>query len=86
MHFIDDQTFQDAQKQQFSNIKCNKMYLEPRIEGYPIILSNLQLMESVVCYLTACISDSGEVIKYIYHKFISVVVFELLVRCLKYRA
>ena len=31
------------------------MYLEPRIEGYPLILSNLpkaQLIRSVVCYLS----------------------------------
>ena len=36
------------------SIKYNKVYLEPRIEGYPLILSNLpqaQLIRSVVCYL-----------------------------------
>ena len=36
MLFIDIQTFPDTRKQQ-----CNKVYLEPRIEGYPLILSNL---------------------------------------------
>ena len=41
MLFIGDQTFPDIQKQQFTVKKCNRMYSEPRIEAYPLILTNL---------------------------------------------